>query len=225
MDQASSDETSPQLVIGPASAARASGGPAAVDPALERWRLILGQPADSVVGGQLSATAVARDAALEWLYSRDAELGHRGVRGPARSGGTEDSVLTTVDWLDEITRLFPKETVERLERDAVDRYQVDDLLTDPRVLERVQPNPALLAAVLKTKHLMNPEVLALARKLVAAVVEDLIKRLATEVRQRSFSGSRLRRPSRHKQARNFDVQPHDPRESRALQPGGTKAAI
>jgi Mg-chelatase subunit ChlD len=200
------DQASPDQV--PADQAPddpASGGPTAVDPALERWRLILGQPADAVVGGRLSETAVARDAALEWLYSRDAELGQRGVRGPGRSGGTEGSVLTTVDWLDEITRLFPKETVERLERDAVDRYQVDDLLTDPRVLERVQPNPALLAAVLKTKHLMNPEVLAMARKLVAAVVEDLVKRLAKEVR-RSFSGSRLRRPSRHKQARNFDVQ-------------------
>jgi hypothetical protein len=113
-------------------------------------------------------------------------------------------VLSTVDWLAEITRLFPKETVERLERDAVDHYRVDDLVTDPRVLERVRPNPALLAAVLKTKHLMNPDVLAMARKLVAAVVEDLTSRLATEVRL-AFSGTRHRRPSAHRLARNFDV--------------------
>lgn len=174
------------------------------DPALERWRLILGRPAEHLTGSEPSPETAARDAALEWLYSRDEELAGRGVRSTPRTGTTEDSALTTVDWLDQITRLFPKETVERLERDAVDHYGVADLVTDPRLLERVQPNPALLAAVLKTKHLMNPEVLAMARKLVAAVVEDLTRALAIEVRQ-AFSGARNRRASRYRRARDFDV--------------------
>jgi len=109
-----------------------------------------------------------------------------------------------VDWVNDVARLFPKDTVERLQRDAVERYRVDDLVTDPRVLERLEPNPALLQAVLHTKHLMNPEVLALARRLVEQVVRQLIEKLATEVRT-AFSGARARRPSRFKQARNFDI--------------------
>ena len=72
------------------------------------------------------------------------------------------------------------------------------------VLERVEPSPALLKAVLRTKHLMDPKVLELARKLVAAVIEELMRKLATEVRM-SFSGTRLRRPSQVRLARNFDV--------------------
>jgi hypothetical protein len=174
---------------------------------LERWRLILGEPAASCVGESgLSVQNAARDAALDWLYTRDGELAERGVRrgGGAREGGTQDSQLTTVDWLDEITRLFPKQTVERLERDAVERYQIADILTDPAVLERIEPNQALLGAVLRTKHLMNPEVLRLARRIVGAVVEELMRELATQVRH-AFSGSRLRRPSRFKVARNFDI--------------------
>jgi VWA domain-containing protein len=172
--------------------------------------MILGTPASS--GMALSGGNASRDAALDWLYGRDEELAERGVRkggavdrgGPKGPGGSEDSVLTTVDWLEGITRLFPRETVERLTRDAVDRYQIHDIVTDPRVLERVEPSPALLKAVLRTKHLMDPKVLELARKLVSAVIAELMRKLATEVRM-SFSGARLRRPSQVRLARNFDV--------------------
>ncbi|MEV4279335.1 VWA domain-containing protein [Actinoplanes xinjiangensis] len=170
------------------------------DVSLERWRLILGAPSGGSLGG-LSGADGQRDAALDWLYGRDEELSRRDIR---REGGTGPSQLTTVDWLDDITRLFPKETVERLQQDAVERYQIDDIVTDPGVLERIEPNPALLRAVLRTKHLMNPEVLRLARRLVEAVVRDLMRRLATEVQQ-SFSGARSRRASRFRQARDFDA--------------------
>ncbi|GIH16808.1 VWA domain-containing protein [Rugosimonospora africana] len=176
---------------------------APLDPNLERWRLILGEAGDACLGGQsLGQPAAGRDAALDWLYGRDEELARREVR--TRHGGDGSSQLTTVDWLDQVTRLFPKETVERLERDAVERYNIPDVLTDPDVLGRIEPNPTLLKAVLRTKHLMNPQVLALARRIVATVVQQLMDRLAVTVRQ-SFSGARSRRPSRFRQARNFDM--------------------
>lgn len=171
---------------------------------LERWRLILG-PASEQHCGALSADGAARDAALDWLYGRDGDLGRRDIRrGGARGAGSEDSPLTTVDWLESIHRLFPKETIERLERDAVERYQIDDIVTDPEVLERVEPNTALLKAVLRTKHLMNPQVLAAARRIVAEVVRRLVEALSVEVRT-VFTGSRARRPSVHRRARDFDL--------------------
>ncbi|SNS31205.1 VWA domain-containing protein [Actinomadura mexicana] len=186
-----------------------------IPPDLERWRLVLGSPAESCTGA-LGGEAAERDAALGWLYGRDPDLGRRGVRrgsgggGDAgtdrsddRTGGTGPSQLTTVDWLDAVHRLFPKGTIERLERDAVERYEIHEIVTDPAVLERIEPDEALLRAVLRTKHLMNPEVLALARKIVEAVVRQLTERLATEVRQ-AFHGTRTRRPSRVKNSRNFD---------------------
>ncbi|GIF25656.1 Mg-chelatase subunit ChlD [Actinoplanes tereljensis] len=173
------------------------------DPDLERWRLVLGEPASAA--GQLSPEAARRDAALDWLYGRDGEHDRRDVRrGGGRSGGDGPSALTTVDWLDDINQLFPKETVERLQRDAIERYEITDIVTDPEVLRTVEPNPALLRAVLQTKHLMNPEVLRLARRIVEAVVRDLMARMATEVRA-AFTGTRARKPSRWKQARDFDV--------------------
>ena len=184
---------------------------------LERWRLILGEPASRCTGG-LQGDAARQDAALEWLYGRDPELAERGVR----KGGGEDSVLQTVDWLDEVHRLFPRETIERLERDAVERYEITDVVTDPDVLQRIEPNPALLRAVLRTKHLMNPAVLAMARKIVEAVVRQLMEKLGTEVRQ-SFSGTRSRRPSIHRKLAQLRLPGHDPGEPAALPTGRAPA--
>ncbi len=173
----------------------------APDPGLERWRLILGEAAQAGLGGQpLRGEAAARDAALEWLYGREGDLDRRGVR----RAGDGPSQVPTVDWLDGLTRLFPKETIERLERDAVERYQIEEVVTNPDVLRRVAPNETLLKAVLRTKHLMNPDVLVLARQLVSRVVAELVARLATEVRV-AFTGTRSRRPSQFRQARNFDM--------------------
>jgi Mg-chelatase subunit ChlD len=172
------------------------------DEALSRWRLMLGSAACSPFGGAGSGPDVdAADAALGWLYDRDPELDARDMR---RQAGLGDSQLTVPAWLDEVHRLFPKETIERLERDAVERYEIHEVVTNPAVLSRVEPNEALLRAVLRTKHLMNPEVLAMARELVAKVVRQLMEKLARNVRT-SFSGSRQRRRSRFKLSRNFDA--------------------
>ncbi|MFC5286292.1 VWA domain-containing protein [Actinokineospora guangxiensis] len=185
---------------------------------LERWRLVLGVPASGVA--DLDADTAARDSALSWLYGRDPGLAQRGVRG----AGGEGSQLTTVDWLDDVHRLFPRETVERLERDAVERYDIHEVVTDPDVLARVEPNPALLRAVLRTKHLMNPEVLSLARKLVAEVVRQLVEKMAVEVK-RSMTGTRVRKPSQFKIARDFDFRGTVKANLKHYQPESRKVLI
>lgn len=169
--------------------------------ATERWRLLLGetaqQPLSSGLGGAGDIQAMAMDRALAWLYGRDAPDGQGGDGSGDvadrldRHGGAGASQLSVPEWINEIHTLFPKETIERLERDAIERYGIDEVVTNPEVLERATPNPALLQAVMRTKHLMNPQVLAMARQLVAKVVAELIEKLAKEV-QRSFSGTRKR---------------------------------
>jgi Mg-chelatase subunit ChlD len=175
--------------------------------ALHRWRLVLGSPAEVVLtaaGGGLSETERARDAALDWLYGREHGEDDRDIRERGAGGGPA-GVMTVPRWLDEVHRLFPRETIERLERDAVERYRIDEVVTNPEILKRIEPNPTLLAAVLRVKHLMNPEVLAMARELVQRVVKQLMDKLAREVR-RSFQGARdPRRRSLHRIARNLDV--------------------
>ncbi|WP_426166462.1 VWA domain-containing protein [Pseudoduganella sp. R-31] len=166
---------------------------------LARWRLLLGEAATPALGG-LSGAARSADMALDWLYGRDSEVAARGERG----AGLGPSQLSTPDWINTIHELFPKEVIERLEGDAVELYGIDEVVTNLEVLERIEPSEALLRAVLHTKHLMNPEVLAAARRLVAEVVRQIIEKMATEVRQ-AFAGARdRRRRSMLKVARNFD---------------------
>jgi Mg-chelatase subunit ChlD len=172
------------------------------DASLSRWRLILGDAASGTLG-DLSPDDLARDAALGWLYDREQGLADRDI-AKDRRGSLDPSQLTVPDWLNEVHRLFPKETIERLEQDAVERYQIHEVVTNPEVLARVEPNETLLKAVLRTKHLMSAEVLAMARELVAKVVRKLMERLATKVRA-SFSGTRSRRRSTLALARNFDA--------------------
>lgn len=166
---------------------------------LQRWRLILGEAAETTLCG-LDDNARQIDHALEWLYGRDPERLQRGER----SGGLGGSNLTTPEWINSIHTLFPQQVIERLESDAVLRYGIEDVVTNLDVLERMQPSESLLRAVLHTKHLMNPEVLAAARRIVCQVVEEIMARLAKEVRQ-AFSGVRdRRRRSFIPLARNFD---------------------
>jgi Mg-chelatase subunit ChlD len=163
---------------------------------------VLGDAGEACAPGQLSAEQAAMDAALSWLYGRDRSLASRDIRD--RSGNRGPSALSVPEWISDIHRLFPRETIERLEKDAVERYQIDEVVTNPAVLERIEPNEVLLQAVLRTKHLMNPAVLSMARRLVAEVVRRLMEKLSREVRN-SFSGvlDRRRRTS-YKIATNLD---------------------
>jgi hypothetical protein len=168
---------------------------------LRRWRLVLGRSADALDGASAaSAEDLARDAALDWLYERDTSLGERDIRGADSS----DSALSVPKWINSVHRLFPKETVERLEREAVEEFGLHEVVTNKEVLSRIEPSETLLRAVLLTKHLMNDEVLSLARELVRKVVAQLVEALAKQVRT-AFSGARARRRSRHRSLRNFDA--------------------
>ena len=171
---------------------------------LTRWRLILGEASDGAMqaaGQNMSADTLAMDAALDWLYGRDDDGGERNI---SRRGGSGGSSLTTPEWINDIHRLFPKETIERLERDAIEHYAIEDLVTNPEVLARAEPNQTLLKAVLRTKHLMSPDVLVMARKLIQEVVRKLMEALSRDLAI-AFSGIRDRhRHSRFRTASTLD---------------------
>jgi hypothetical protein len=169
--------------------------------ALMRWRLVLGESSEGAMGAA-HGNAAAMDAALSWLYGR--KDGDSDADTVDRHGGSGPSSLSVPEWINQIHELFPKSTIERLERDAVERYEIPDVVTNKAVLERIEPNETLLRAVLRTKHLMNPEVLTLARELVRRVVQQLLEQLRSEV-QVAFAGIvDRRRRSPLKVARNFD---------------------
>jgi Mg-chelatase subunit ChlD len=166
------------------------------------------------------------DACLGFLYDREYQAG-RNVRGSDKNaaGSLGASILSVPEWINAVHQLFPKKTIERLEKDALERYQLDEMVTNPDVLARAQPNLTLLKAVLRTKHLMNQEVLKAAQHLVRQAVEELMKKLARDVRS-AFQGA-LDRKNRStlKIAKNFDMRTTLRRNLKHYQASGRRVLI
>jgi Mg-chelatase subunit ChlD len=180
---------------------------ASLDP-ITRWRLILGSAADAACAGagcRLSGDAAAMDRALDWLYGRDPAGGAGEAARGERRGGREGSVLSVPGWINEVHTLFPQATIERLERDAIELYAIDDVVTNPDVLARVEPSETLLKAVLRVKHLMAPDVLVMARRLVQEVVRQLMERLARDLAVAFAGVLDRRRHTRLPGARDLDL--------------------
>lgn len=171
-----------------------------------RWRLVLGADAEGSCGG-LDAQNAGRDAALEYLYGREGAGRNRRSSGGSGSGAgsLDPSNLTVPDWINAVHTLFPRRTIERIEQDALQRYQVQELVTNVDLLKRAEPSLTLLRAVMHTKHLMNPEVLAVARDLVRRAVEQLMEKLARPVRSAFLGAVNRRRRSSLRIAKNFDA--------------------
>ena len=172
---------------------------------LNRWRLILGSYAknqmsfDGSAGLSEGISCMDLEEVLDFLYNR--EQGE-----DVRQGSLDASRLTAVTWITKIRKLFPKETVEVLERHALDRYGMTELLTDREVLEKLEPNQELLKTILQLKHLMKGDVLDTARRIVKKVAEDIAKKLQQDIR-RSLLG-KIDRNSDHpvRSIRNLDIQ-------------------
>ena len=136
---------------------------------------------------------------LDFLYNREQGEDVR------RNGGTEGSHLTAATWITRIRKLFPKETVEILERHALDNYGMTELVTDRQVLEKLEPNQELLKTILQLKHLMKGDVLDTARRIVKKVAEEIAAKLNQDI-CRSMLGRVDRNASSHVPSiRNFDI--------------------
>jgi Mg-chelatase subunit ChlD len=176
--------------------------PTSAAQAMMRWRLILGRMSEGRLGRSLlGGDGLRIDAALGYLYDR--ELAQRGLGGE-RGGSLDPSQLTALRWLGEVRELFPAEAYETIQGHALERYGMKELLTDPQVLERLEPNLELLKSLLALNGGANPQVAQQVRAIARKVVDDIMRRLRSSV-ERMLSGRRNRfEASPHKVMRNFD---------------------
>lgn len=171
---------------------------------LNRWRLVLGKYAGEQISfSPGSIQYMDMENVLDYLYAR--EYGEDQEVREEKKGGREGSQLTVPHWLHQIKKLFPKRTVEVLERHALEKYGMTELLTDPEVLKKLEPNKELLKTILELKHMMKGEVLALARDIVRKVAEEITKKLEQEIRMSFFGRLNRNSSSPVKSARNLDM--------------------
>lgn len=169
---------------------------------INRWRLILGDFAEDNL--PLDPNDRELDSTLYFLYNREygSEQGMRD-QNPSR-GGREGSMLTVPGWLRRVKRLFPQKTVEIMQKQALDKYNLTQLLTDESVLRQLEPNMSLLKNILSFRDMMPNNVKKLAYSIVEQVIKDLQKKLEIKVK-RTFYGRKLPMSnSPYKIFRNFD---------------------
>jgi Mg-chelatase subunit ChlD len=140
--------------------------------------------------GLTDGTDRAIDAALAALYGEQS--------GQARKGGLGASAPNVARWLGDIRRYFPTSVVRVLQKDALERLNLKQMLLEPELLQSVVPDVHLATALISLKDALPNETRATARSVVAQVVRELQARLALAMQQ-AVTGSlsraaRTRRP-------------------------------
>lgn len=157
---------------------------------------------------RLEGDDVRIDAALGALYDRDDTAGRRrGQEGrgrrSGRSGGLGRSRPGVVRWLGDIRRYFPKPVVQVLQRDAVERLDLRQLLLEPELLGAVEPDVHLVTLLVELNRHLPDETRATARQVIARVLADLEARLTDHTRQ-AVHGA-LARSARTRRPRPGDI--------------------
>jgi Mg-chelatase subunit ChlD len=155
--------------------------------------MMLGGDEADGTGTSLSGVDAKRDATLEALYDRQED----------RRGGLGGSSPRVARWLGDIRGYFPSSVVQVMQRDAMDRLGLRELLLEPELLESVQPDVHLVGTLLSLNRAIPERSRDTARAVVRRVVDDLEKRLAQPTRQ-AVSGA-LNRANRTHRPRQSDI--------------------
>jgi Mg-chelatase subunit ChlD len=151
-----------------------------------RWRLILGRAADSDLcrasgrGSLLDGDLANLDAALGEIYgSGDG----KGESPKQRSAGLGASAPRLAKWLGDIRSYFSKDVVAIIQKDAIERKGLQQLLFEPETLGQVTPNIEMVGTLLALKNMIPDKAKDAARDLVRQVVEEIMKRMRGGVEQ------------------------------------------
>lgn len=163
---------------------------------LRRWRLALGDPPDTSGLPALDERDARLSRALDELYGA-------GDAGTSRRGGLGASAPRLARWLGDIRDLFPTPVVQIIQRDALQRHGLRQLLLEPELLATVEPDVSLVADLLSLSGAMPEATKAVARQVIGQVVEELVKRLGSRT-QEAVRGA-LRKHSRTRRPRPADI--------------------
>ena len=136
----------------------------------QRWRLILGKNADEENAVPLGAAGLEMDAALNALYE------------PGQKGGLGNSAPRVNRWLGDIRKYFPKEVVQVMQKDAMDRLGLRQMLLQPEMLEAIEADIHLVGTLLSLNNVIPNKTKETARIVVRKVVDEIRKKLENPLR-------------------------------------------
>ena len=93
---------------------------------------------------------------------RSGGSGRSGQRARRRAG--PKSAPRVARWLGDIRTYFPKPIVQVMQRDAIERLDLRQLLLEPELLESIEPDIHLVTMLVELNHLLPDETRATARQ-------------------------------------------------------------
>ncbi|WP_280504486.1 VWA domain-containing protein [Nocardia farcinica] len=150
--------------------------------------MVLGAAAEPELGA-LGGDDMVIDGALGALYGTGEEL-----TGGTRQGGLGASAPRVARWLGDIRTYFPSTVVEVMQRDAIERLDLTELLLEPELLAAVEPDVHLVGTLIGLNRVMPETTKQTAREVVARVVREVEERIATHTR--TAVGGALERAAR-----------------------------
>ena len=155
---------------------------------LNRWRLILGSFSNLEIDDEYSEI----DKTLNFLYDREYTQngGYSLDNFNNANSSKEKSALTVPKWISKVKKLFPKETVEIMQKQALEKYKLTEILTDENILKEIEPNIELLKNILTFKDMMSQNVRKLAYDIVKKTLEEIKNKMEVEIKK-VFYGKKL----------------------------------
>jgi Mg-chelatase subunit ChlD len=173
---------------------------------LTRWRLVLGTAAEQhgICIGSEDQEAQRIEALVGYLFDSPDGSGQRQSKDRQGSLGPGHA-MNVPRWVDEVGQLFPREAKEVLERELINRKGLRELMEQPEILERIEPNQELVKTLLTHRDLMNEKTRVLARKIIDKVVEELKKKLKVQIEPAITGAIRRDKHSPRRVYRNLDL--------------------
>jgi Mg-chelatase subunit ChlD len=161
---------------------------------IRRWRLILGGQQNDGTGFGLSGLDLQMDQAMEALYDND------------RKGGLGPSSPNVSRWLGDIRSFFPNTVVQVMQKDALKRLNLTQMLFEKEMLENVEPDVHLVATLMTLSRVIPDKTKDTARQVVRKVVDELMRKLSQPMQQ-AVIGS-LNRSARNRRPRHNEINWH-----------------
>lgn len=171
---------------------------------LRRWRLVLGKDAnEGLCGGMAGADGESKDGLGE-LMGDDKGMDNvlDALYNSERNAGLGASSPNVARWLGDIRTYFPKPAVQFMQKDALERLNLTQMLLQPELLETVDADVHLVANLLSLSRVIPEQTKETARQVVRKVVEDLERKLANPLIQAV-------RGSLNRAVRNYRPRPNE----------------
>jgi Mg-chelatase subunit ChlD len=121
-------------------------------------------------------------------------------------------------WLGDIREYFPTSVVTVMQRDAIERLGLRRMLTEPELLEALEPDIELVGQLLSLSGVLPDKTRATARALVRKVTDDLERKLAAKLRAAIRGALDRSQKTRRPKLRDIDWQATVKKNLRHYQP-------